>query len=94
MIKGRHQWQQEKESLEKKLTDLKEKVAELKGKLKLQELKSRARSPSVMPKEERVAAVDSMMEVESMMEVDSMEAPGLPSTVRARGSSGSSSMQS
>ena len=63
VIKGRHQWQQEKGSLEKELTDLKEKVAELTGKLKLQELKSRARSPSVMPKEERVAAVDSMMEV-------------------------------
>ena len=63
VIKGRHQWQQEKESLEKEMTDLREKVAELTGKLKLQELNRRARSPSVMPKEERVAAVDSMMEV-------------------------------
>ena len=63
VIKGRHQWQQEKGSLEKELTELREKVAELSGKLKLQELKSRARSPSVMPKEERVVAVDAMMEV-------------------------------
>jgi len=66
--KGRHRWQEEKGSLEKELTETREKVVELRGKLKLQEekmqeLNSRARSPSVMPKEERVAAVDAMMEV-------------------------------
>lgn len=53
--------------------EAREKVAELKGKLRLKEdivkelnsahLNSRARSPSVMPKEERVAVVDAMMEV-------------------------------
>ena len=38
VIKGRHQWQQKKESLEKELTELREKAAELTGKLKWQEL--------------------------------------------------------
>ena len=67
-IKARHQWQQEKGSLEKKLAEAREKIAEQKNKLKLrednvkvlednvkvleeklklQELNSRARSPSV-----------------------------------------------
>merc|ERR1719234_2919706 len=73
VTKGRNQWQQEKVTLEKELKEAREKVAELKGKLKLKEgimkelhsahLNSRARSPSVMPKEERVAVVEAMMEV-------------------------------
>merc|ERR1719234_1127285 len=73
VTKGRIQWQQEKVTLEKELKEAREKVAELKGKLNLKEdimkklnsahLNSRARSPSLMPKEERVAVVDAMMEV-------------------------------
>merc|ERR1719234_266992 len=73
VTKGRIYWQQEKVTLEKELKEAREKVAELKGKLNLKEdimrglnsahLNSRARSPSVMPKEERVAVVDAMMEV-------------------------------
>jgi len=68
VTKGRIQWQQEKSNLEKELKEAKEKVSELTSKLNLKEvimkeMNSRARSPSVMPKEERVAVVDAMMEV-------------------------------
>merc|ERR1719239_1913706 len=68
VIKGRIQWQQEKSNLEKELKEAREKIAELTSKLNLNEvimkdLNSRAKSPSVMPKEERVAVVDAMMEV-------------------------------
>merc|ERR1719397_2016119 len=68
VTQGRIQWQQEKSNLEKELKEAREKVAELTGKLNLKEvimkeMNSRARSPSVMPKEERVAVVDAMMEV-------------------------------
>merc|ERR1719341_1365561 len=68
VTQGRIQWQQEKATLEKELKEAREKVAELTGKLNLKEaimkdLNSRAKSPSVMPKEERVAVVDAMMEV-------------------------------
>merc|ERR1719193_801858 len=68
VTKGRIRWQQEKATLEKELKEAREKVAELTGKLNLKEvimkdLNSRAKSPSVMPKEERVAVVDAMMEV-------------------------------
>ena len=69
--KARIQWQQEKENLERELNLAREKIAELTGKLNLKdsilkEQNSRARSPSVMPKEERVAAVEAMMEVVSV----------------------------
>ena len=69
--KARIQWQQEKGNLESELNLAREKIAELTGKLNLKdsilkEQNSRARSPSVMPKEERVAAVDAMMEVVSV----------------------------
>ena len=68
VTQGRIQWQQEKSNLEKELKEAREKIAELTGKLNLKELimkdlNSRAKSPSVMPKEERVAVVDAMMEV-------------------------------
>merc|ERR1719370_1840140 len=68
VTKGRIQWQQEKATLEKELKEAREKIAELTGKLNLKEvimkeMNSRAKSPSVMPKEERVAVVDAMMEV-------------------------------
>ena len=69
--KARIQWQQEKGNLERELNLAREKIAELTGKLNLKdsilkEQNSRARSPSVMPKEERVAAVEAMMEVVSV----------------------------
>ena len=64
VIKGRQQWYQENRFLEKELTKTREEVAQLRSQLKLQkDMSSRARSPSMMPKEERVAAVDAIMEV-------------------------------
>merc|ERR1712013_233548 len=67
VTRGRLQWKNEKEYLEKQLVEAKETIADLKGKLRLKEnilekVSSRARSPSVMPKEEREAMVDKVME--------------------------------
>merc|ERR1719209_1585333 len=59
--KARIKWQQEKKSFEKELKEARKKVAELTSFVK--EQNSRARSPTVMPKEERVAVVEAMMEV-------------------------------
>merc|ERR1719204_2661102 len=65
---GLRQATSEKEYLEKQLVEAKEEIGDLKGKLRLKEnilekVSSRARSPSVMPKEEREAVVDKVMEV-------------------------------
>ena len=67
VTQGRLRWKNEKEYLEKQLTEAKEEIDDLKGKLRLKEsilekVSSRARSPSVMPKEEREAVVDKVME--------------------------------
>merc|ERR1719495_2930626 len=67
VTRGRLQWKNEKEYLEKQLTEAMETIVDLKGKLRLKEnisemVSSRARSPSVMPKEEREAVVDKVME--------------------------------
>merc|ERR1719474_389497 len=67
VTQGRLQWENEKEYLERQLTEAKEEIVDLKGKLRLKEnilekVSSRARSPSVMPKEEREAVVDKVME--------------------------------
>ena len=71
VTQGRLQWENEKEYLKKELTEAKETIADLKEKLRLKEnisekVSSRARSPSVMPKEEREAVVDKVMEDVSM----------------------------
>jgi len=71
VTRGRLQWKNEKEYLEKQLTEAMETIVDLKGKLRLREnisekVSSRARSPSVMPKEEREAVVDKVMEDVSM----------------------------
>merc|ERR1719447_1637797 len=68
---GLRQATSEKEYLEKQLVEAKEEIVDLKGKLRLKEnilekVSSRARSPSVMPKEEREAVVDKVMEDVSM----------------------------
>ena len=71
--KGRIQWQQERKSLEEELTEAREKIAELKSKLRLKEevvkeldksnnfmkhqLTLEERCPSVMPKEETVEII-------------------------------------
>jgi len=67
VTRGRLQWINEKEYLEKQLMEAMETIVDLKGKLRLKEnilekVSSRARSPSVMPKEEREAVVDKVME--------------------------------
>jgi len=71
VTQGRLQWENEKEYLKKELMEAKETIADLKEKLRLKEnisekVSSRARSPSVMPKEEREAVVDKVMEDVSM----------------------------
>merc|ERR1719357_960071 len=67
VTQGRLRWKNEKEYLEKQLMEAKEEIDDLKGKLRLKEsilekVSSRARSPSVMPKKEREAVVDKVME--------------------------------
>merc|ERR1719474_745121 len=67
VTRGRLQWKNEKEYLERQLAEANETIVDLKGKLRLKEnisdkVSSRARSPSVMPKEEREAVVDKVME--------------------------------
>merc|ERR1719494_836224 len=67
VTQGGLRWTSEKEYLEKQLVEAKETIVDLKGKLRLKEnilekVSSRARSPSVMPKEEREAVVDKVME--------------------------------
>merc|ERR1719494_408369 len=64
---GGLRWTRETEYLEKQLVEAKETIVDLKGKLRLKEnisekVSSRARSPSVMPKEEREAVVDKVIE--------------------------------
>merc|ERR1719403_325244 len=71
VTRGRLQRKNEKEYLEKQLTEAMETIVDLKGKLRLREnisekVSSRARPPSVMPKEEREAVVDKVMEDVSM----------------------------
>ena len=67
VTQGRLLLENEKEYLKKELMEAKETIADLKEKLRLKEnisekVSSRARSPSVMPKEEREAVVDKVME--------------------------------
>merc|ERR1719320_904708 len=67
VTQGGLRWTSEKEYLEKQLVEAKETIVDLKGELRLKEnilekVSSRARSPSVMPKEEREAMVDKVME--------------------------------